>query len=203
MSETFIHRFEPGVEGETRTLLLLHGTGGDENDLIPLGQTVLPGAAILSPRGRVFEGDFPRFFRRFAEGVFDLENLYAETAALAEFVVEAAGRYAFDLRRIVALGFSNGANMAHSLMMRHPNVVQDAVLIRAMTTLPELQPTGLEGKRVFLSSGKVDPMMPVDDVEFLANQLRSGGADVTHHWVDAGHNLTRAELGTIHDWLAQ
>lgn len=203
MSESFVHRFEPGVEGETRTLLLLHGTGGDENDLIPLGQTVLPGAAILSPRGRVLEGDLPRFFRRFAEGVFDLENLYAEATALGEFVSQSATRYNFELEKVIALGFSNGANMAHSLMMLHPNVVQDSVLIRAMTTLPDFKPSGLEGKHVFLSSGRVDPMTPVDDAEFLANQLRSGGADVTHHWVDAGHNLTRAELGTIHDWLAQ
>jgi phospholipase/carboxylesterase len=203
VSESFVHRFEPGVEGETRTLLLLHGTGGDENDLIPLGQTVLPGAAILSPRGRVLEGDLPRFFRRFAEGVFDLENLYAEATALGEFVSQSATRYNFELEKVIALGFSNGANMAHSLMMLHPNVVQDSVLIRAMTTLPDFKPSGLEGKHVFLSSGRVDPMTPVDDAEFLANQLRSGGADVTHHWVDAGHNLTRAELGTIHDWLAQ
>jgi phospholipase/carboxylesterase len=203
VSESFVHRFEPGVEGETRTLLLLHGTGGDENDLIPLGQTVLPGAALLSPRGRVLEGDLPRFFRRFAEGVFDLENLYAEATALGEFVSQSATRYNFELEKVIALGFSNGANMAHSLMMLHPNVVQDSVLIRAMTTLPDFKPSGLEGKHVFLSSGRVDPMTPVDDAEFLANQLRSGGADVTHHWVDAGHNLTRAELGTIHDWLAQ
>jgi phospholipase/carboxylesterase len=203
VSESFVHRFEPGVDGETRTLLLLHGTGGDENDLIPLGQTVLPGAAILSPRGRVLEGDLPRFFRRFAEGVFDLENLYAEATALGEFVSQSATRYNFELEKVIALGFSNGANMAHSLMMLHPNVVQDSVLIRAMTTLPDFKPSGLEGKHVFLSSGRVDPMTPVDDAEFLANQLRSGGADVTHHWVDAGHNLTRAELGTIHDWLAQ
>jgi phospholipase/carboxylesterase len=203
VSESFVHRFEPGVEGETRTLLLLHGTGGDENDLIPLGQTVLPGAAILSPRGRVLEGDLPRFFRRFAEGVFDLENLYAEATALGEFVSQSATRYNFELEKVIALGFSNGANMAHSLMMLHPNVVQDSVLIRAMTTWPDFKPSGLEGKHVFLSSGRVDPMTPVDDAEFLANQLRSGGADVTHHWVYAGHNLTRAELGTIHDWLAQ
>lgn len=203
MNQAFIHRFLPGTTEDGRALLLLHGTGGDENDLIPLGQTVMPGAAILSVRGRVLESGMPRFFRRFAEGLFDLDNLRAECSELATFLERASTEYGFDRSKLVALGFSNGANMAHSLMMLHPEAVQDAVLIRAMTTMPDLVPSGLAGKKAFLSSGRTDSMMPVQDVDFLAAQLRSGGVEVTHHWVEAGHNLTRGEIEVIRDWLVQ
>lgn len=200
MSE-FVHKFIPATSDETRTLLLLHGTGGDENDLIPLGQTLLRGAGILSVRGRVLEGGMPRFFRRFAEGLFDLDNLREEAAALNEFLPQAAAQYGFDPSKLVGIGFSNGANMAHSLMGLYPTSLAEAVLIRAMTTMPELEYSGLDGKRVFISSGKSDPILPVADAENLADQLRKGGADVTHLWLDAGHNLTRGELGEISAWL--
>lgn len=200
MSE-FVHKFIPATSDETRTLLLLHGTGGDENDLIPLGQTLLPGAGILSVRGRILEGGMPRFFRRFAEGLFDLENLREEAAALNEFVPQAAAQYEFDPSKVVGVGFSNGANMAHSLMGLYPALLSEAVLIRAMTTMPELEYSNLAGKRVFISSGKSDPILPVADAENLADQLRKGGAEVTHLWLDAGHNLTRGELGEISAWL--
>ena len=200
MSE-FVHQFVSATTDEKRTLLLLHGTGGDENDLIPLGQTLLPGAGILSIRGRISEGGMPRFFRRFAEGVFDLDNLREEASALSAFVEKAAQEYGIELARIVGVGFSNGANMAHSLMGLYPGLLSEAVLIRAMTTMPEHIYAGLEGKRVFLSSGKSDPILPVSDAENLARQLREGGADVTHLWLDAGHNLTRQEIGEIAAWL--
>lgn len=200
MSE-FVHKFVPATTDEKRTLLLLHGTGGDENDLIPLGQTLLPGAGILSVRGRISEGGMPRFFRRFAEGVFDLDNLREEASALSAFVEKAAQEHGADSAHIVGVGFSNGANMAHSLMGLYPGLLSGAVLIRAMTTMPEHVYAGLEGKRVFLSSGKSDPILPVSDAENLARQLREGGADVTHLWLDAGHNLTRQEIGEIAAWL--
>lgn len=200
MSE-FVHKFVPATTDEKRTLLLLHGTGGDENDLIPLGQTLLPGAGILSVRGRISEGGMPRFFRRFAEGVFDLDNLREEASALLGFVEKAAQEYEFDSAHVVGVGFSNGANMAHSLMGLYPSLLSEAVLIRAMTTMPELQYKGLEGKRVFISSGKSDPILPVEGAQNLAEQLRKGGADVTHLWLDAGHNLTRQEIGEIAAWL--
>jgi phospholipase/carboxylesterase len=199
----FIHRFIPADNpNEKRTLLLLHGTGGDENDLVPLGQTVLPGAAILSPKGRIDEGGMARFFRRFAEGVFDVPNIIEEADALADFVAGAAQEYGFDRARVVAVGFSNGANMAHSLLMLHPEVVQEAVLIRASVTLPDLALQNLEGKRVFMSNGKSDPLMPIPEVEALAAQLRTAGAEVTQLWLDAGHNLTRSEVDDIRTWLA-
>ena len=199
----FIHAYIPAANPkETRTLLMLHGTGGNEQDLIPLGQTILPGAAILSPRGRISEGGMPRFFRRFGEGVFDLDNLRAEADALVEFLKESAERYGFDPAQVIAAGFSNGANMAHSLLLLHPEVLSQVVAIRAMTTFPDVKAQGLEGKRVFISSGQHDPIVPNEDVEQLASQLREGGADVTHHWVDTGHNLTRGEIEEITTWLS-
>ncbi|MBC8065724.1 MAG: alpha/beta hydrolase [Chlorobia bacterium] len=197
----FIHRFVPASSSDHRTLLLLHGTGGDENDLVPLGQTILPGAAILSPRGRVLEGGMPRFFRRFAEGVFDLDNLREEAGLLASFVESSAKEFDFEPGQVIGVGFSNGANMAHSLMGLFPGLLSGAVLIRAMTTMPEFEYRGLEGERVFLSSGRFDPILPNADAESLARQLSTGGADVTHHWVDAGHNLTRGEIEVIQAWI--
>jgi phospholipase/carboxylesterase len=200
---SFIHQFLPATNPEEqRTLLLLHGTGGDEQDLIPLGQTLLPGAAILSPRGHISEGGMSRFFRRFGEGVFDLENLKEEAAALAEFVRQSASQYGFDPNKVVGVGFSNGANMAHSLLLLHPETLKDVVAIRAMTTFPDAKAEGLQDKRVFISSGRFDPIVPTTDAENLARQLREGGADVTHHWVETGHNLTREEVVEIAAWLS-
>jgi len=199
----FIHRYIPATSEEKRTLLLLHGTGGDENDLIPLGEAILPGAAILSLRGRISENGMPRFFRRFAEGVFDLDNLREETNALADFVQAASARYAFDPTQIVAAGFSNGANIAAATMLLRPEILQEAILIRAMVTLEDVQPKGLEGKRVFLSSGRYDNIVPVENATRLAEQLREGGAEVTHYWAEVGHNLTRAEIQAIQSWLAK
>jgi len=201
MSMEFVHRFLPATSDEPRTLLMLHGTGGDENDLVPLGQSILPGAAILSPRGRILEDGMPRFFRRFQEGVFDLDSIKEESDALARFLVEAANEHAFDATQIVAVGFSNGANIAHSLLLLHPDSLSEVVAIRSMTTFPDFKAAGLAGKRVFLASGKADPIVPNADAAFLADQLKSGGADVTHYWVDAGHNLTRGEIDAIRDWL--
>ena len=201
MSLDFIHRFEPPTTSEDRTLLMLHGTGGNEHDLVSLGQSLLPGAAILSPRGRVSEEGMLRFFRRFEEGVFDLDSIRTEASALAEFISKASEMYQFDPAKVVAVGFSNGANIAHSLLSLNPQALSAVVAIRAMTTFPDSQPTGLEGKRVFISSGKSDPIVPIRDVESLARQLSAGGAQVTHHWVDAGHNLTRGEIVAIAEWL--
>ncbi len=200
MSE-FVHRFIPATGEEKRTLLLLHGTGGDENNLVPLGDAILPGAAILSPRGRISENGMPRFFRRFAEGVFDLDNLREETNALADFVAASAKEYGFDPGKVVAAGFSNGANIASTVMLLRPETLSEGVLIRAMVTLEDAQPTGLEGKRVFLASGRFDGMVPTENANQLADQLRSGGAEVTHYWAEAGHNLTREEIDAIRDWL--
>lgn len=184
-----IHRFSAG--DAAKPLLLLHGTGGDENDLLPLGDAVAPGAALLSPRGQVKEGGANRFFRRFAEGVFDVEDLKLRTDALAAFVAE--GREAYQLGRPVALGFSNGANIAAALLLRHPGLLRGAILLRAMTPFEDVS-SGLDGTPVLLLSGRNDPMMPIDKAERLADQLRAAGAVVDHQILPGGHGLTQADL---------
>ena len=197
------HRFVPGVADESRTLLLLHGTGGNEDDLIPLGHALLPGAALLSPRGQVLERGMPRFFRRLSEGVFDEPDLRARTAELAEFLEWAAASYKLDAGGIVAVGFSNGANIAASLLLLRPRVLAGAVLFRVMVPLvPEARPD-LRGTRVLIGSGRADPLVPVSDVERLAAMLEEGGAEVTVHWENAGHQLTQGDVDAARAWLDQ
>jgi len=195
----FAHRWLAGT-GE-KTLLLLHGTGGDENDLIPLGQTLDPAASLLSVRGRVDENGSNRFFRRIAEGVFDLENMREETDSLAAFVSQAAAKYGFDLDQLYAAGFSNGANMAASLMLRHPEALRGAFLMRAMVPFEPSSPPALTGTRVLITSGESDPLVTRGQAERLANILREGGAEVEHLWVHAGHNLARGELVEAKRWF--
>ena len=186
---SLIHHFEPG--DLTRPILLLHGTGGDEHDLVPLAQAVAPGRALLSPRGRVKEGHANRFFRRFAEGRFDIPDLKAQTDALAAFIGES--RASYGLGKPIALGFSNGANIAASLLMRHPGVLAGAVLLRAMVPFDE-PASGLEGTDVLLVSGVGDPILPVDNAKRLAALLSEAGASVDHEILPAGHGLTQADM---------
>ncbi len=197
----FISRFEPSDVPNSSTVLALHGTGGTEVDLIPLAHSLWPSANILSPRGRVLEGRAPRFFRRIAEGVFDLDNLRAETQALADFVAERAKSYDFDTKQVWALGYSNGANIAASLLLLRPETLAGAVLLRAMTPFEVETFPDLNGKQVLLLAGRYDAMVPVSNVQHLAEMLGGAGADVTLHFAEAGHELTRAELGTARDWL--
>jgi predicted esterase len=185
------------------TLLLLHGTGGDENDLLPLGRMLLPGAGLLSPRGNVLENGMPRFFRRLAEGVFDEADLRVRTAELAEFVGSAATAYGFDSSSVVAVGFSNGANIASSLLLLAPGTLRGAVLFRAMIPLRPPEPPSLAGVRVLLSEGARDPIVPRTEGEELAAMLRAGGADVTLEWQDAGHGLVDADISAARAWLAR
>jgi len=188
-----IHRFEPGSP-EHPTLLLLHGTGGDENDLLPLGQALLPGAAMLSPRGAVLERGQPRFFRRLAEGVFDLEDLHLRTAELARFVRDAAKHYRFAAGRVVAVGFSNGANIAASLMLSGTGVLAGGVLLRPMVPFePEARPS-LRGMRVLVSAGRNDPVVPAALVERLGVLLKESGASVDLVWQPGGHGLTKGDV---------
>ncbi|HEX2778744.1 MAG TPA: alpha/beta hydrolase [Gemmatimonadaceae bacterium] len=193
----YTHRWIPG---SADTVLLLHGTGGTENDLIPLAAELLPGAAVLAPRGNVLEGPMPRFFRRLAEGVFDLEDLAFRTTQLAAFVRAASETYAFDLARLTTVGFSNGANIAASVLLSEPGVLRRAVLFRAM--LPrEARPPSLDGTRVYIGAGRRDPIIPPANVERLASLLREGGADVTLDWRNAGHGLTREDIDLSRRWL--
>lgn len=184
-----IHRY---VDGDRAApILALHGTGGDENDLLSLAAAIAPGAAILSPRGQVKEGGANRFFRRFAEGVFDVEDLKARTDALAAFIAE--GRAAYGLAKPIALGFSNGANIAASLLMRHPDALAGAVLLRAMTPFDE-PASGLSGVPALILSGDHDPIVTTDDASRLAGLLRSAGAVVDYRLLRAGHGLTQEDL---------
>ena len=190
---------EPRAEGPI--LLLLHGTGGNERDLLPLADLVAPGAGVLSPRGSVLENGMPRFFRRLAEGVFDEPDLRVRTAELAEFVADAASAYRFDAANVTALGFSNGANIAASLLLLSPGVLRGAMLFRAMVPLRPDTPPSLEGVRVLLSEGARDPIVPRTQGEELAGMLRSGGAEVTLVWQEAAHGLVDADLRSAREWL--
>jgi len=198
----FVHRFDPAKEPGAPTLLLLHGTGGDENDLLPLGRMLDERAALLSPRGKVLENGMPRFFRRLSMGVFDEEDLVNRTHELASFVEEAASEYGLDPKRLFAVGFSNGANIAASLLLLHPDLLAGAVLLRAMTpfeleTLPDLS-----GTPVYLAAGRSDQMIPAESTERLAELLREAGAEVTLDWQPGGHGIGRAEVEAARDWLA-
>lgn len=196
------HRFEPG-DPSLPTLLMLHGTGGDENDLLALGQMILPGAALLSPRGAVLERGQPRFFRRLAEGVFDLEDLHLRTAELATFVRNAATRYGFDANRVVAVGFSNGANIAASLMLSDTGVLAGGVLLRPMVPFePEVRPH-LRGMPVLLSAGRSDPIVPAALVERLGVLLKEGGANVELLWQPGGHGLARGDVDAASTFLRE
>ena len=195
----FRYRFQPGTDPTLPPLLLLHGTGGDESALLPLGQQVAPGAALLSPRGRVLENGMPRFFRRLAEGVFDEADLRAQAAALAGFV--AAARDAHGLAAPVALGFSNGANIAAGLLLLHPGVLAGAALLRAMVPLREPPLAQLAGTPVLLLAGAADPIVPAANSEALARGLAQAGATVDHRVLPAGHGLTRPDLELVQGWL--
>jgi len=197
----FIHEFIPG--DSPRTLLLLHGTGGNERDLIPLGRELDPNAALLSPRGKVLENGMPRFFRRLAEGVFDLEDLKYRTNELADFVTAAAQHYEFATDQLVAVGYSNGANIAASMLLLRPELLPTAILFRAMVPLhPEKEPN-LSSVRVWIGAGDQDPIVPPSDTERLVEFLRRAGAEVTIHFAKAGHGLAKADLEAAHDWLGE
>jgi len=197
----FIHEFVPGTS--SRTLLLLHGTGGNERDLIPLGRELDPNAALLSPRGKVLENGMPRFFRRLAEGVFDLEDLKHRTNELADFVAAAAQHYGFASDNVIAVGYSNGANIAASMLLLRPEMLRAAILFRAMVPLiPETQPN-LSSVRVWIGAGAHDPIVPVPETKRLAELLRNAGADVAMHYCEAGHELTPADVDSARRWMGK
>ncbi|HEX2217520.1 MAG TPA: alpha/beta hydrolase [Gemmatimonadales bacterium] len=196
----FVHRFLPGAP-DRPVLLLLHGTGGDESDLLPLGEALAPGAARLSPRGKVLENGMPRFFRRLAEGVFDLDDLRRRTDELAEFVAAARTEYSLGGRRPIAVGFSNGANIAAALLLLRPGALGGALLIRPMVPLvPETLPD-LAGIPVQINAGQADPLVPPPQSEALAKLLADAGANVTTTWIAGGHALTREDLEVGKSWF--
>jgi phospholipase/carboxylesterase len=194
------HRFVPATEAGHAPLLLLHGTGGDENDLLPLGRTLAPGSALLSPRGAVLEGGMPRFFRRLREGVFDEDDVRRRANDLADFVRDA--REAYGLAAPVAVGFSNGANIAAAVLLLRPDAFAGAVLLRAMSPLREPPAVDLTGKPVLILSGAMDPIVPASDVSGLAATLRSAGATVEHRTLPSGHGLSQSDVALAQAWLA-
>jgi phospholipase/carboxylesterase len=195
----FIHKFIPG--SSARTLLLLHGTGGSENDLLTLGRTLDPAAALLSPRGKVLENGMPRFFRRLAEGVFDEKDLIQRTHELADFIGAASEKYGFDQKELIAVGYSNGANIAASILLLRPGTLGGAALLRAMVPLePESLPS-LDGTPVLLVSGNYDPIVPVANAKRLAALLKEAGAKVTVSLEESGHGLTEESVQATKDWL--
>jgi predicted esterase len=197
-----IHRWEPASRPGAPTLLLLHGTGGDESDLLPLGRSLLPGAGLLSPRGNVLEHGAPRFFRRLAEGVFDVPDLHRRTASLADFVEASAAEYGFGLSSVIALGYSNGANIAASLLLSRPSVVAGGVLFRAMVPYEPSESPNLAGKRILISAGRQDQMISQSGTARLAEIFRSAGADVELEWQQASHGLVQADLTAAKTFLA-
>lgn len=200
-SLSFIHRYEAATRPGAPTLLLLHGTGGNEDDLLPLAAELMPDAGVLSPRGKVLERGMPRFFRRIAEGVFDVDDLKARTIDLADFVAAAAEGYGFDPARVIAVGFSNGANIAASLLLMRPETLAAAVLFRAMVPFVPDTPPRLDGRSVLLASGLIDPLIPQEGTEQLAAILRTAGANVTLEWQRTGHNLIDADITIAREWL--
>jgi phospholipase/carboxylesterase len=195
----FIHRYIPASDPSLPPLLLLHGTGADENDLIPLGEMLLPGAALLSPRGKVSEDGLNRFFRRFDEGVWDRKDLDIRTQELAAFV--ALARQTYRLERPLVLGFSNGANIGWSLMLHDPDALAGALLMRPMLPFDPRPLPDLAGFPVLLLSGKDDPLVPPEQPSYFAALLGEAGAQVTLETVPAGHALTQQDLVFAHDWL--
>ncbi|QQE78335.1 alpha/beta hydrolase [Alicyclobacillus sp. SO9] len=197
----FIHQFIPASGGNEMTLLLLHGTGGTEEDLLAAGKFLAPSAALLGVRGKVLERGMPRFFRRVAEGVFDEEDLMFRTRELAHFTEEAAKMYKLNPKKIFAVGYSNGANIAASMLLLEPSILSGAVLFRSMVPLEPKPLPDLTGTPILMLSGRQDPIVPVSNSERLAQLFSEIGANVTLNWESTGHGLTRPELEIAKSWI--
>lgn len=196
-----VHRFEPVAVPDAPTLLLLHGTGGDEHDLLPLGRVLAPDAHLLSPRGQVRENGAPRWFRRLAEGVFDVDDLIARTHELADFLAAATQRYGLDPARVVAVGFSNGANIASSTLLLRPHLLRAAILLAPMVPLWPRDRVDLSGVAVFIGAGRADPIAPPEDAEALAGLFTDLGAGVELHWHRGGHEVGPTTVNAAAGWL--
>jgi phospholipase/carboxylesterase len=193
------------IEGKAfTTFLLLHGTGGNEQDLIPLAHELDKRAAILSPRGKVLEnGITPRFFRSLAVGVFDWVDLKFRTNELADFVIDASKTFNFDVRHIISVGYSNGANIAASMLLLRPEILSSAILFRAMVPLVPQTLPDLSDKRIFMSSGLYDPIVSRQEAEKLFGLFKNAGANVSLNWQESGHELTMEEIRKAKEWLLQ
>lgn len=194
------HIYKKGKNASKPTLLLLHGTGGNENDLLPLANMIDQEASILSVRGNILENGMPRFFRRLAEGVFDEEDLIFRTRELHDFLDEASEKYGFSRDNIVAIGYSNGANIAASLLFHYKNALKGAILHHPMVPRRGIELPELSDTEVFLAAGKNDPICPAQESEELKSLLSSANASVEMHWENSGHQLTLSEVEAARDW---
>ncbi|MEK5240228.1 alpha/beta hydrolase [Paenibacillus sp. FSL L8-0470] len=196
-----IHVYHKGTDANQPTLVLFHGTGGNEQDLLPLAELLAPGASVLGIRGNVLENGMPRYFRRLAEGVFDEEDLIFRTHELKQFMDVAAVQYGFDPNNLVAVGYSNGANIAGSLLFHYGNLFRSAVLLHPMVPLRGLAIPSLNGVSVFIGAGSNDPLIRAEETRELEQLLQGAGAEVTAHWGNQGHRLSAAEAEAARDWL--
>jgi phospholipase/carboxylesterase len=194
------HIFEKGQDTSKPTLLLLHGTGGTETDLLPLAGMIDPTASVLSVRGNVVENGMPRFFRRLAEGVFDEQDLIERTKELNTFLDDSAKEYGFDRNNIIAIGYSNGANIAGSLLFHYSHSLKGAFLHHPMVPLRGTELPKHEGTPVFITAGKNDPICPATEATELQSLLENAGADALIHWEYNGHQLTRTEVDAAAEW---
>jgi phospholipase/carboxylesterase len=194
------HIYKQGTNAKSPVLVLLHGTGGTENDLLPLAEAISPGASVLSIRGNVLENGMPRYFRRLAEGVFDIEDLLFRTKELNDFLNQAAAEYGFDRRNVVAIGYSNGANIAGSLLFHYENSLKGAILHHPMVPIRGVKLPNLSGVPIFISAGENDPICVPQETEELSSMLKDAGADVIVHWERFGHRLTASEVDAAAIW---
>jgi len=195
------HIFQKGQDSQAPTLLLLHGTGGTENDLINIGKMISPNSSLLGVRGNVLENGMPRFFRRLAEGVFDEEDLVLRTEELKQFIDDSAKEYQFDRNNIVAIGYSNGANIAGSLLFHYQDSLKGAILFHPMVPRRGIELPDLSGTSVFIGAGKNDPLCPPQESNDLMELLQNAGAQVQVHWENHGHQLTRGEVEKAAEWF--
>ncbi|NRF90097.1 alpha/beta hydrolase [Paenibacillus frigoriresistens] len=195
------HIFQKGTDITSPVLVLFHGTGGTERDLLPLAQAISPTSSVLSVRGNVLENGMPRFFRRLAEGIFDEEDLIFRTKELYDFLDEAAVEHGFDRQNLVAIGYSNGANIAGSLLFHFPDALRGAILHHPMVPLRGIQLPDLTGIPVFIGAGRNDPICSPQETEELQKLLSEAGSTVAVHWEQAGHQLTRSEVEAAGTWF--
>ncbi|AQX54558.1 alpha/beta hydrolase [Priestia flexa] len=194
------HIFKQGINSKKPVLLMLHGTGGTEEDLLPIAETIDPEASVLSVRGSVLEQGMPRFFKRLREGVFDIEDLAVRTKELNNFLDEAAEEYAFDRKNIIAIGYSNGANIAGSLLFHYEQSLKGAVLFHPMVPRRDIKVPNAQGIPIFIGAGVNDPICPADETKELTTLLQGAGATVDVHWESFGHQLTRTEVEAAKAW---
>lgn len=195
------HIYNPPANPAKPTFLLLHGTGGTETDLLPIAGHLDPEAGVLSVRGNVSENGMPRFFKRLSEGVFDMEDLRERTEELHDFIGQAAKEYGFDRNQVIAVGYSNGANIAANLLFNYSDSLKAAILHHPMVPDRDKQLPDLSGTRVFIAAGTNDPICPKEESEDLDELLRGAGAEVELHWEHRGHQLTMDEVAAAKKWL--